>query len=603
MAGVKRGADSEPAGPAAGRRAVYRLFAETFRSHVAAYLVALGCMVAVAASTGGLAWLMRHVVNDVLVARNQQMMWVTAVAVLAIALVKGLADYGQTVLLTTIGNDIVATLQRRMFDKILTLGVDDFARSHSSKLIGRLITHATAARNVIARISTSVGRDLLTVIILAAVMIAQDVRMGLAVILIGPPAMLGLNRIVRQIRELAAREQKSMAGVVQSVQETVQGIRTVKSFTGEIAMRARFDQAARDAQTRSDSLVRIRARTSPLMEVLGGVLIAGLVVYSGWQTVAADKTAGEFMAFLVAFLLAYEPAKRLANAHVQLQRDIVGVEKMFEFLDRPETEPLADVRPDLKIGEGRIVFRGVRFGYERSKPVLDGVSFSADRGQMVALVGASGVGKSTIAALIQGFYSPWEGEIEIDGTPVSSVNRASLRRQIAVVSQDAAVFAGTIRQNIALGRPGATDAEVEAAAEAAHAMPFIRPLPNGLDTAIGERGSTLSGGQLQRLAIARAILKDAPILLLDEATSALDGETERHVQEALRNLAAGRTTIVIAHRRSTIEQADRTYLLVDGAIAACGTHAELLASHPTYRRLFGDADGSARFVASAGFQG
>lgn len=543
-------------------------------------------MVLVATATAALAWLMRHVVNDVLVAREPSAMWLTAGAVLAVSLIRGLADYGQTVLLAGVGNDLVALLQRRVFGKVLTLGVDDLARSHSAKLINRLIGHAGAARNVLVRISTSVGCDLLTVILLTAVMIAQDVAMGLATILVAPLAMFGLNRIMRRIRDLAAREQQSVAGVIQSMQETVQGLRVVKSYVAEDAMRQRFEAASRDSLGRANGVVRIRAWTSPLMEGLGGGLIAGFILYSGWQTLAAGKSAGEFIAFILAFLLAYEPTKRLAKAHVLLQRDIVGVEKMYEFLDQPEPEPVFDPRPDLTTASGAISFSDVSFDYGPGRPVLDGVRLAMEPGEIAALVGASGAGKSTIAGLLQALYAPTGGQITIGGTDIAAVNRASLRRNIAVVSQDPAMFAGTIRQNIALGRDGATDAEVEAAAEAAGALSFIAALPLRWDTPVSERGSTLSGGQLQRISIARAILKDAPILILDEATSALDGETERHVHAALRRLMSGRTTLLIAHRRSTVEIADRVFVLAEGRIEAAGTIDELSLRSPSYRQLF-----------------
>lgn len=543
-------------------------------------------MVLVATATAALAWLMRHVVNDVLVAREPSAMWLTAGAVLAVSLIRGLADYGQTVLLAGVGNDLVALLQRRVFGKVLTLGVDDLARSHSAKLINRLIGHAGAARNVLVRISTSVGCDLLTVILLTAVMIAQDVAMGLATILVAPLAMFGLNRIMRRIRDLAAREQQSVAGVIQSMQETVQGLRVVKSYVAEDAMRQRFEAASRDSLARANGVVRIRAWTSPLMEGLGGGLIAGFILYSGWQTLAAGKSAGEFIAFILAFLLAYEPTKRLAKAHVLLQRDIVGVEKMYEFLDQPEPEPVFDPRPDLTTASGAISFSDVSFDYGPGRRVLDGVRLAVEPGEIAALVGASGAGKSTIAGLLQALYAPTGGQITIGGTDIAAVNRASLRRNIAVVSQDPAMFAGTIRQNIALGRDGATDAEVEAAAEAAGALSFIAALPLRWDTPVSERGSTLSGGQLQRISIARAILKDAPILILDEATSALDGEAERHVHAALRRLMSGRTTLLIAHRRSTVEIADRVFVLAEGRIEAAGTIDELSLCSPSYRQLF-----------------
>lgn len=566
---------------------IQRLFAETFRGQVQRYVRALLWMAVAAVSTASLALLMRHVVNDIFVAQSLTLIWPIAGAIFLASLAKGVSDYRQTVMMAMISNSIIATLQRRIFSKMLALSVDYFAQRHSAKMINRMTANANAARNVVTKVSTSLGRDLLTVIALSVVMIIQDPLMSVAAILLGPPVILGLHRIVRRIRELSSSELQGMANVVQSTQETVQGIRVVKSFTIEEPMRVRFDKAVRDVQTRSDHIVRLRARTSPIMDTLGGALIAGLVLYAGWQTIGAGKTPGEFMAFITAFLMAYEPAKRLASAHVSLQRDIVGVEQMFRFLDQAEQEPENDDRLPLPHLEGRIEVTNLVFGYEKDKPVLNDVSIEVGVGEVVALVGPSGAGKSTLVSLIQGFHRPWQGNIEIDGIPISSVNLRSLRRNISVVSQEMVMFSGTIQENVALAMPGASTQEIEMALEAAYAMPFIRRLPKGLDTMIGERGSTLSGGQVQRLSIARALLKNAPILLLDEATSALDTESERQVQHALSTLMAGKTTLVIAHRLSTIQGADRTYLLADGRVVASGQHDDLLQSSKLYQRLFG----------------
>ena len=570
-----------------GARMIVRLFSESFRGHISKYLVALSCMVVVAASTAGLALLMRYVVNYVFVEQSLVMMWGLAGTVLVISVAKGLADYAQSVILATIGNDIVATLQRRMFRKILKFDLDYFGERHSSKLISRLTHHANAARNALTTISTSFGRDLLTVIGLASVMVIQDPVMAVLALSIGPVVIYFVARIVRRIREISAQEFKGTASVIAATQETIHGIRVVKSFGMEASMCDRFDSAVEDVQTRSNAIVRIRSQTGPLMETLGGAAIALLVVYAGWQTITEGRTPGEFMAFITAFLLAYEPAKRLARLHVSLQKDLVAVSKMYGLLDRPEQEPDEAGETELPAVTGRVEFSNVTFSYRKGQAVINDICMVAEPGQVVALVGASGAGKSTIISLIQRFYRPSSGAILLDGVDIGSVTLKSLRRQVAVVNQDTIVFSGTIADNIRLGRPGASDQEVEAAAKAASAFEFIQALPQGFETLVSERSATLSGGQAQRISIARALLKQAPILLLDEATSALDAETERAVREALAVLRKGRTTIVVAHRLSTIMQADRIYLMEAGHIVASGSHGELLAADTRYRRLFG----------------
>ncbi len=366
-------------------------------------------------------------------------------------------------------------------------------------------------------------------------------------------------------------------------------------------MRERFYRAVDGMVLRSNAIIRIKSLTSPLMETLGGLVVALVVVYASWQSVASGKTPGEFMSFLTAFLLAYEPTKRLANLHVSLQRSLIGIGRVYAILYLDENEP----RDGLDVFGGRaaghVKFVKVNFGYNR-KPVLRRVTIEAMPGEVVALVGPSGAGKTTICALLERFYDPRKGAIFVDGTDISTLSLSSLRQQIASVGQDTVLFSGTIRENIRMGREGATDEEVENAAAAA-AADFVRKLPEGFETMVGERGFSMSGGQAQRIAIARAVLKDAPILILDEATSALDTETENQVREALARLMQGRTTIVVAHRLSTIQGADKIYLIESGRIVGEGKHEELLSENLLYRRLFGDgSDDDERAKAMAEFE-
>jgi ATP-binding cassette subfamily B protein len=569
-----------------GRQLVFRLFQETVGACRVEYGLAVAAMACVAGSTAGLAAMMRLAVNDVFVHRDLRAMWLVAAGIVVFSILKGAADYAQGVVMTRIGNRVTASFQRRLFDRLLESRLRFFTKVHSSKLITQINLKAQAASRLLDLVTTSLARDLLTLLGLVAVMCYQDPLLSLVAFLVGPVIMLGTQKIVSRLRLLADAEIEGMAGVIAAVQETCQGIRTVKAFNLEPEMRGRLGRAVADVEARGNAIAQVGRLTSPLMESLGGVVIAAMVVYSGWQTVTNGKTPGEFMAFMTAFLLAYEPAKRLANVQVTLARSLDRVAQMYAQLDKPGGE--RSCLPSLGPGSvcGHVVFSNVSFKYGRNE-VLHDVSLDIRPGEITALVGPSGAGKSTLFALLQRFYDPRHGSITIDGHDITAFDPGSVRRLMAVVSQETTLFSGSIADNIRLASPGAAAAEIEAAAHAASAADFIAAMPEGFATLIGERQATLSGGQAQRLAIARAVLKNAPILLLDEATSALDGETERAVRDALATLMEKRTTIVIAHRPSTIERADRIYVLNHGRVVACGRHDDLLASSPLYRTLFG----------------
>jgi ATP-binding cassette subfamily B protein len=336
----------------------------------------------------------------------------------------------------------------------------------------------------------------------------------------------------------------------------------------------------------ANKMARVGARSSPLMESLGGVAIALAFIYGGYRVVETGANPGEFFSFIAAFMLAYEPAKRLARFQLDLNNNLVGVRILYEVIDAPPSEPSDTGLPDLKLGEGRVSFDNVHFAYRVDEPIMRGMSFMAEPGKMTALVGPSGGGKSTVFNLLLRFYEPGSGAVTIDGQSVTDVNRDSLRQQIGYVGQDTFLFRGSIRENIAFGRPNATQDEIVAAAKAASAHDFITAFPNGYDTPVGEHGLQLSGGQRQRIAIARALIKDARLILLDEATGALDSENERAVQEAIAHLSEGRTTLVIAHRLHTIQHADRILVIEGGTVVEQGRHDELLRKNGRYAAFY-----------------
>ncbi len=574
-----------------------RLLSESLRTYAARYILAFACMAIVAACTAMSAWIMRDLINGVFQNRDFTLAVWFGITVFTVFVIKGVAAYASNIILSRIGNAIVAAQQARIFRHLLGQGVDFYQQHVSADLVTRVTHNAQAARDVLQNIVTTVGRDLLTVIGLIGVMLYSDPLMFIVSGLVMPFAVLGVNRLRRRVRRLAQSEVSSLSSMVNVVQETVQGVRIVKSFGMEDRMQARMEETIDAVRQRADKIATLGARTAPLMETLGGLAISAAIVYGAWRVIYQGVDAGAFFAFVTALLLAYDPAKRLARLGVEVEKGLVGVKLMYELLD---TEPTLKEKPGagpLKVSTGTVAFDRVSFGYKPGEPVVRDLSFVAAGGKTTALVGPSGGGKSTIIALVQRFFDVQHGAISVDGQDVRDVTVGSLRGAMAFVSQDVFLFQGTVRENIAVGRPGASDAEIVAAARAAHAHDFIAALPEGYQTLIGEHGQGLSGGQRQRVAIARAILKDAPIMLLDEATSALDSESEFEVQRALDQLLGGRTSIVIAHRLSTVMRADRIIVIDGGKVVETGTHAELLARNGLYAHYvsiqFGAPDAAA----------
>jgi subfamily B ATP-binding cassette protein MsbA len=489
---------------------------------------------------------------------------------------KGAATYGQSVILSRIANHIIAENQRRLFSKLLDEGIGFFANRHSSEFAARLMTGASAATQVLNLLITSVGRDLFSLIGLVGVMVVQDPLLSTVTFVVFPPAMLVLRKMIKRIRGIAKAQFTGGTRILETLQETLQGMRIVKAFTLEDVLRARFDANVAAVELEANKMARVANRTSPMMEILGGFAIAGAVIYGGHRVIENVASAGALFSFITAFLLAIEPAKRLARFNMDLSSNLVAVHVLFEIIDSPPTEPADDERPQLVLSKARVEFSRVQFAYRPGDPVIRDLSFVAEPAQVTALVGHSGGGKSTILNLIPRFYEVSGGVIAIDGQDVAKISRRSLRRQIAYVGQDVFLFHGTVRDNIAFGKPGASEAEIVAAAKAAHAHDFIMAFAAGYDTAVGERGLQLSGGERQRIAIARALIKNAPIILLDEATAALDSESERYVQDAIAKLCMGRTTIVIAHRLATVMHAGRILVIEAGQIVETGRHDELL---------------------------
>jgi ATP-binding cassette subfamily B protein len=569
-----------------GSALVRRLLTEQAWSQRHRYATAFLLMGIGAGCTALGAYLIGDVINAAYVDRNLPGIISLAIVTAIIFLIKAAATYGHGVMLSRIGNRIIAINQRRMFDALITQSIGFFSERHSSEFMARLTTGANAASVVINLLVTAIGRDLITLIGLVSVMFYQDPAMSAFTFFVAPPAFIILRKMIRRIYSISRNQFHGGARILETLQETVQGIRIVKAYTMEDVMRARLEKNVAELEHESNKWARIAHRASPVMEALGGLAIAGALVYGGFRVLQTGATPGQFFSFLAAFMLAYEPAKRLARLNIELNSGLVGVRVLFEIIDAPPTEPDDTGKPPLKITQAQIDFQDVLFGYRPQEVTIRGMTVTVEPGKTTALVGPSGGGKSTVFNLMMRFYEPNSGLIRIDGQNIAEVSRRSLREQVAYVGQDVFLFHGTVRDNIAIGKPGASEDEIVAAAKAAHAHEFISAFPAGYDTQVGERGMQLSGGERQRVAIARALIRNAHIILLDEATAALDSESERLVQDAMTVLCEGRTTIAIAHRLHTITHADRILVVESGAIVESGRHEELLHKNGRYAAFY-----------------
>ena len=565
---------------------IRRLIMEQGAVYWRRYLMAFALMAVSAATTAGSAYLLGEVINQAYVDKNVRGIAILSGVTVLIFILKGAATYGHQVILSKISNAILANNQRQLFSKLMSESIAFFSERHSSEFLARLTAGANSVTQVLSLLINAVGRDVLSLVGLVAVMLMQDPYMALLGFAVAPPAMLVLRKLVKRIKGLAHNQFTGTADILETMQESLQGIRTVKAFTLEETMRQRINTSITAVEENANKMAKVSNRSSPLMETLGGLAVAGGLMYGGYSVVALGATPGQFFSFLTAFLLAYEPAKRLARLNIELNSSLIGARKLLEIVDSPASEPDDDDKPALKLSDARVELRDVSFAYRANEPVLNRMSFVAEPGKVTALVGPSGGGKSTVLALLLRFYEATAGDILIDGQAIASVSRKSLRQQTAYVGQDVYLFRDTIGANIAFGKVGASQAEIVAAAKAACAHEFIMGFPLGYDTPVGEHGTQLSGGQRQRIAVARALVKNAPIILLDEATAALDSESEKQVQEAIEHLCQNRTTIVIAHRLHTIMHADAILVVEGGEIVERGRHDDLLRRGGRYASFF-----------------
>jgi subfamily B ATP-binding cassette protein MsbA len=532
------------------------------------------------------AWLVEPVLDKIFIEKDQFLLLIIPAVLLVVTALRGVFAYGQAYLMSYVGNWIVVDVRQQLFMQLMRLPVRFHDANTSGRLVSRVIHDVNQMANAIPSILKDLFQQSLTFLALVGVAFYHNWRLATILLFVVPLSALVLVKISRRLRKLSTRGQESMGDMASVLKEAFSGIRIVKAYGKEEVEGQRFENTNLSFRHAVQKSAQVSAVASPIMELIGGIGIAVIVWYGGYLVITTSMKPGAFFSFLTAMFMAYTPIKRLSNANQTIQNALAAAQRVFDVLDI-ENEQDKDVgKQSLPPISRSLEFRDVSFQYEGSEEMaLRNISLTIRVGEVVALVGSSGSGKSTMISLVPRFYRPSQGNILIDGHDIRQVARASLRRQIGIVSQETVLFDDTVRNNISYGRPEANDEEVLQAAKAAFAWEFIERLPMGLETLVGENGVKLSGGQRQRLAIARAILRDPPILILDEATSSLDSESEKLVQEALSNLMKNRTTLVIAHRLSTVQHADRIIVLDKGQIVETGTHHELLQKNGHYTRL------------------
>jgi len=543
-------------------------------------------MTVVAATEPALPALMKPLIEGTFIDKDPQLIRWMPVVIVALFAIRGAAAYIANYSLGWVGTHLVTDLRNAMFAKLLALPARFYDEQPSGVLISKLTFDVTQVTQAATSALTIVFRDTLAIVGLLAYLLWLNWKLTLFALVMAPLIVAVVRVLSVKLRRSSREVQEAMGYITQVIDEAIGGHKVVKLFGGQDYEKVRFDQEANRVRRHQMKQVSATAASAPIVQLIAALALAIIVYYAMLQSSAALLSVGEFAAFVAGMLMLTAPLKRVTDINEYLQKGLAASESVFQLIDR---EPEPD-HGTVSIGRarGEVRFEGVGFSYgDAGRPALDGIDLAIAPGETVALVGASGAGKTTLANLVPRFYQPTRGRVLLDKHDLETLSLASLRANVALVSQDVVLFNDTVAANIAYGMmKGAAEREIIAAAEAAHAMEFIREMPQGLATLVGENGLKLSGGQRQRIAIARALLKNAPVLVLDEATSALDTESERHVQAALEALMRGRTTIVIAHRLSTVEKADRIVALDRGRIAETGTHRELLARGGIYDKLY-----------------
>jgi ATP-binding cassette, subfamily B, bacterial MsbA len=562
-----------------------RLVRYLFRYRVR-LIASFACSGLVAALTGAYAWLVQPVLDDIFIRKDEVLLTVLPLAVLAVAGLKAGFQYGQNYLMSYVGNGVITDVRQELFRQLLRLPVGFHDTNTTGRLMSRVVNDVSLMSNAVAGVLKDLLQHGLTFVAMVGVMFYRHWALAAVSIIVIPMTLVTMFRMGERLRRLATTGQERIGDMASALQEALTGIRIVKAFGREDTEELRFRDSNKALLRATMKALQVSSLGSSHMEVIGVAGVAGIIWYGGYLVIHGSMTPGDFFSFLTAMFMAYTPLRKLGGANNVLQQALSAADRVFAVLDLESEVGRDHGRKELAPIARTLEFRQVTFQYGGSEvPALSGIELTIVRGEIVALVGSSGSGKTTLASLVPRFYEPTSGAILIDGQDIRECTLSSLRRQIGIVSQDTVLFDETVRYNIAYGREEATDEQIAEAARAAYVHDVIARLPEGYGTKIGENGVKLSGGERQRLAIARAILRNPPILILDEATSSLDSESERVVQMALANLMKNRTTLVIAHRLSTVQNANRILVLDRGRIVESGSHEELLRRGGLYKRL------------------
>ena len=564
---------------------IYKRLLQLAKPHAGKFILAMFCMLVVGATTAALAALVKPVLDDIFIKKDAAMLTLIPLAILVIYFVKMVCSYGQTVIMNYIGQRAVTDLRNELHNHIQRQSLSFFSNNPTGVLMSRITSDVSLIQGAVSEAVTSLLKDSFTILGLVFLIFYRDWKLAVIAMFVFPLTIYPIAKFGRMMRNVATRTQVTMGSLTSLLQETISGTRIVKAFGMEEYEGKRFAKESEDLFKLYMKSVSIKAISHPLMEFLGGIAIAAIVLYGGLEVLKGNSTPGNFFSFLAALIMLYEPVKRLTNVNNTIQQGIAGAQRVFSIIDIvPDIRNRANAITLPKISKS-IDIQNVTFSYDKT-PVLKNINLTIKAGEVVAFVGMSGGGKTTLVNLIPRFYDVTEGRIAIDGHDTRDVTIESLRGQIGIVTQQTILFNDTVRNNIAYGNIENTEEKIIEAAKAANAHDFITNLPNGYDTFIGEQGAKLSGGERQRISIARALLKDAPILILDEATSSLDTEAEIEVQDALEKLMQGRTTLIIAHRLSTIRNAHRIIVLANGEIVEEGTHESLMGKKGEYFKYY-----------------
>jgi subfamily B ATP-binding cassette protein MsbA len=548
-------------------------------------VTAITCMVLVSILSAAQAYILKPLIDKIFINKDKVMLYFMPAAILGIFLIKGIFSFGYSYLLNKVGQSFTRDLRSEFYSHIQYLSLSFFQKTPTGELISRILHDISLMQGMVSNILVNVLKDFLQIIFLLGVAFYQDWQLALLTLFFIPTVAIPIINFGRKHRKYGHSIQETYAVVSNVLHESIVGNRIVKAFCMESYEIGKFNHSVEKLFTAYMADIRVSCISRPLMELLGGIGIALVMLYGGTKVINGESTPGTFFSFLTALIMIYEPIKGVSSFNSSFQQGVAAAIRVFSILNLKSDVKEKSVAISLPPIHKQIAFENVRFSYDNNTEVIKGINLTVKVGEIIALAGPSGGGKTSLVNLIPRFHDLTGGKILFDGHDIRDIKIKSLRDQIAMVTQQTILFNDTVRNNIAYGDPTASEQKIMEAAEAAHALEFIEKLPGGFDTIIGESGMKLSGGQRQRLSIARALLKNAPILILDEATSALDTESELVVQKALENLMKNRTTFVVAHRLSTIKNADRIIVIQDGVIVEEGKHGDLIRANGLYKTL------------------